>query len=645
MKTVQFLLQKTSVLSALICILCLTVVLTYQPPTKAASTFTVNSTIDAVDINPGNGICETSTGNNICTLRAAIQETNSLAGADVINLPAGNYTLNLSGADENNSATGDLDITDALTISGANSLTTIINANNLDRGISILNNGTVTSLSNLTIKNGRLDGTTSYGNGGGLYNEGKLTANSIIISNNNIASNSTETGLGGGVYNAPDAQLLIKNTTIDSNHSLGGRGGGLYVDYYNQEFGNPVANVVIEQSTISNNSLTAVDDPENYVINFAPGGGIFINLDAGVSLTNSTVSGNIAIDGAGIYAYSVAKFDINHSTISANTTYTADARGAGLYSDGSDGGSVNGTIRNSILFGNTNPDSDPNTKDNQNCFGTIESLGNNVYYNNDFDDFECTINESSDINTNTLTLGSLQNNGGVTKTHALQQGSAAIDQANNSFCPNVDQRGLARPVDGNADTNTVCDIGAYEYQTVVATPTSTPTPTATATPTVEPTITISPTVSPTPTPSDTRTAQVTGHLFNDKNKNGKQDSDEPNLTNVNVIIKDSLGEQTVSTDVNGNYTLNVVPGSITIKVDLNDPDIPAGSILTTAGINQEITVNTGVNTINDIGYYIPAVTQQLEPTGDQVLSHLATSMLLAAIAVLIGIRRRNIQRN
>ena len=50
-----------------------------------AATFVVNDTTDAHDANPGNGLCATSTGG--CTLRAAIEESNTLAGADAIMLP------------------------------------------------------------------------------------------------------------------------------------------------------------------------------------------------------------------------------------------------------------------------------------------------------------------------------------------------------------------------------------------------------------------------------------------------------------------------------------------------------------------------------------------------------------------------------
>ncbi|GIK56540.1 MAG: hypothetical protein HND44_03265 [Chloroflexi bacterium] len=73
--------------------------------------FTVNSTADATDAVPGDGVCETAPGNGICTLHAAIRESNALAGADEIILPAGTYLLTIPGANENNAATGDLDIT------------------------------------------------------------------------------------------------------------------------------------------------------------------------------------------------------------------------------------------------------------------------------------------------------------------------------------------------------------------------------------------------------------------------------------------------------------------------------------------------------------------------------------------------------
>ncbi len=53
-----------------------------------ASKFTVNSTGDGSDVSAGNGVCETSTSSE-CTLRAAIEEANALAGTDTINFNKG----------------------------------------------------------------------------------------------------------------------------------------------------------------------------------------------------------------------------------------------------------------------------------------------------------------------------------------------------------------------------------------------------------------------------------------------------------------------------------------------------------------------------------------------------------------------------
>ncbi|MFI5396905.1 MAG: choice-of-anchor Q domain-containing protein [Candidatus Binatia bacterium] len=64
-------------------------------------------------------------------------------------------------------------------------------------------------------------------------------------------------------------------------------------------------------------------------------------------------------------------------------------------------------------------------------------------------------------------------NGGPTQTIALQAGSPAITAGDESVCAappvnSLDQRGYVRPGDGA----TKCSIGAYEYNSVPASPTT-----------------------------------------------------------------------------------------------------------------------------------------------------------------------------
>ena len=120
------------------------------PGASAATTFTVNSTGDGADNNLGDGLC--NDGSGACTLRAAIQQTGVLFGADTIafNLPAtSTITLN----------TALPTIGDSLNINGpgANSLT--IQRSNAggtpNFRIFTINGGTTVAISGLTITNGR----------------------------------------------------------------------------------------------------------------------------------------------------------------------------------------------------------------------------------------------------------------------------------------------------------------------------------------------------------------------------------------------------------------------------------------------------------------------------------------------------------
>src|SRR5438445_1769151 len=103
------------------------------PRTARATPLVVNSTDDAPDAVPGDGICATLSG--VCTLRAAIMEANQLPGAETITLPPGIYSLRIPGANEDLGGTGDLDIRGETSIVGAGASNTIIDGGGLDRVI------------------------------------------------------------------------------------------------------------------------------------------------------------------------------------------------------------------------------------------------------------------------------------------------------------------------------------------------------------------------------------------------------------------------------------------------------------------------------------------------------------------------------
>ncbi|HNB53427.1 MAG TPA: CSLREA domain-containing protein, partial [Anaerolineales bacterium] len=175
--------------------------------TTAGSTITVNNMTDGVDANIGNGLCETSTPGQ-CTLRAAIQEANALPGTQTITLPAGIINLSLAGSGENASATGDLDITDALIIQGASGpVASWINASGLDRVFDV-------SGANVTFDNVVMSG-GSANYGAGIYAHASAT---VTLNQVKINSNAASLG-GGGMRLETNASATIVDSQFFGNSS------------------------------------------------------------------------------------------------------------------------------------------------------------------------------------------------------------------------------------------------------------------------------------------------------------------------------------------------------------------------------------------------------------------------------------------
>src|SRR6476619_2903506 len=76
---------------------------------QVTTSYQVTSTTDAPDAAIGDGTCASASDG--CTLRAAVQEADAHSGPVEIALTGATYDLSIAGRDENQSATGDLDIT------------------------------------------------------------------------------------------------------------------------------------------------------------------------------------------------------------------------------------------------------------------------------------------------------------------------------------------------------------------------------------------------------------------------------------------------------------------------------------------------------------------------------------------------------
>lgn len=390
-----------------------------------AATITITTTADDALVN----------GN--CTLREAIIAANTDtavdncpagSGADTIALDAGTYALTVIGAGEDAAATGDLDITSDITITGADRNTTIITAAGLsDRAFHVVS-GSLT-LTDLTVNGGA----PAASNGGAILIEGtSLALNRVNITGGQAVN-------GGGV--AVTAGTATITETIISGGVATGDGGALFT----------AAPVTLTRSTLATSTANR-------------GGGAFVSDLGNLTAVNSTISGNgAAAGGSGVFAVTTGGGS-NPTVRLANVTLTLNTNG-GVAFNTSAGGTATLQVRNTILAGNTTSDcsiAGPGgtyTTDGNNIFGNVAAC------------IPAPLPSDQPLGgpINTVINPTLANNGGSVTTHALVPGSPAIDTGNATNCTDfsaavltTDQRGSPRPTDGNADSITRCDIGAFE---------------------------------------------------------------------------------------------------------------------------------------------------------------------------------------
>jgi len=513
--------------------------LVLAPQAGAATTFHVTTTSDS-----GAG-----------SLRQAVLEANTNPGADIIVFDASSAgTITLT--------SGEIAINHDVTITGLGAANSIISGNNNSRifyvyGVSSSAVQTV-SISGLTMTDGSsvngsggaifsrhsdltlsgviITGNTTGGSGGGLYSGDYTNAYGgapVTIIDSEISDNTSTYG-GGGLKFYQLGDVTITNTVISGNTSSGGSGGG--AEFYQ------VGNVSIENSTVSGNSsfysgggvkvsyagnvsIANSSFRSNETLYYAGGGGAYIRYVGDVTIdsttfdqneatgdggglyatntdsftmTNSTVSGNNAVDGAGLELGYNGNVLIANSTIANNVGAQNDGDGGALYSNGSSGDmrivfctiSGNSTKNDTVKLSNLNGYGVEITGTIISDNTTIEGSGVQAVDLNLIGSASGTLTNSlfmgstlggsftdggGNVHGVSAQLGALADNGGATFTMEPADGSPVIDVGPLSWTAfagdGFDQRATpyVRVSNGRAD------IGAFEVQSGPTPPSTTTT--------------------------------------------------------------------------------------------------------------------------------------------------------------------------
>lgn len=356
---------------------------------------------------------------------------------------------------------------DDLTLVGPGRAALAIDGNSLDRVFIHPYGGNLT-FSALTIQHGRDRATGFHVAGGGcIASAGYLTLDATTVDSCYAGG---EGSYGGGIY---AYSLTMSSSTISGNTALGvhessgtaASGGAAFV--YTMQ---------LVDSTISGNRAAYRANPplSSYGIgggiltvrggnvsgstidsNFSGGRGGGIGTFSSISVYNSTISGNTAETeiGGGLFLRWPSTLNLNNSTITSNRA-AEDGNGIWLNAPGS-------SFQSSIVFGNAVGDAaDIGNRANDFSTAVATTIDGS---NNLMGSTSPLVTPPSDTSHADPRLSPLAFNGGVTRTHALRAGSAAVDAGSNPAALSFDQRGADFPrVYGAAP-----DIGAFEQQALV----------------------------------------------------------------------------------------------------------------------------------------------------------------------------------
>ena len=231
------------------------------------------------------------------------------------------------------------------------------------------------------------------------------------------------------VLRVTGAPVKISDLTIKggSVSAFDDNGGGIYNE----------GNLQLLRVTIRDNKATL-------------GGGLYNQEGATVTIINSTISGNHALDPGicdGGYGGGIANdrgvVNLINTTITKNE---GQCRGGGIWQ-------FDGTV----TLSNTIVAKQWSSTDCREGFFNAEG-GNAQFISRGFNldsDRTCGLDQPSDLPGVDPLLGPLQNNGGSTETHLPMAGSPVIDAGDASTAPGRDQRGVKRPQGPDADIGSV----------------------------------------------------------------------------------------------------------------------------------------------------------------------------------------------
>jgi len=377
------------------------------------------------------------------------------------------------------------------------------NSSDYGSGGGILNQEGTLTITSSAITNNTVTGTEEDGGlGGGIYNvDGEVTLTDSTISGNSSGFS------GGGLFNfvseLPTAragkprQQSPESTVAAKLQQLGFDSARIkalqtaLAAFKAQQAAKVQAQAVatatmtLVNSTVSDN--TAGTNTETVRTNDDDGGGI-VNAGGILNLTNSTVSGNqapnntsdfVAVGGGIFNVY--GELTLKNSTVTGNQ---AGYGGGGLFNEGEL------TLERNLIAGNSAGEQGNElfnyvgcataattttaaclastaavSADAFNLFGHSGENNTQAFYGftPGASDITATSNGTTPTALASILNTTLADNGGATFTHALVNGSPALDAAGDSGLA-TDQRGITRP-QGAAD-----DIGAFELATTSASP-------------------------------------------------------------------------------------------------------------------------------------------------------------------------------